>query len=400
MNRDIRYTGIIVRDHHMLLIQQRDYEGERSYWVAPGGGREPGETEEECVRREMLEETGLEVQVERLLLDEGQVQDSEAYQRFKTYLCSVGEGLAAPGSEPEFEPGEGYEIVAVRWFDLRDETSWDTTVRAHHQMYPFLRRVRMALGYEADIRSLLYQCQWPLIPKQYYRALYEAVIHLGQTFDEIAGILVSGTVVRGNPDPSSDLDLHLLHRHSWRQRLQKWFNEVAVEIFINPPKQIGKYFDEEHQNRRPVTAHMLATGFLMYDPDGEMARLKQEANKWLARQPALSNQDLTFMRYAAATQYEDAQDMMGKDPDTSRLLLAQAVLSMLRFGFAQAGHNEPRPKALLDAYQQVDEQAADLVRAFYQEEALSEKFALAEQIADRTIDALDFFEWESGRENV
>jgi ADP-ribose pyrophosphatase YjhB (NUDIX family) len=31
--------------------------------MTPGGGFEPGETPEECIRREMREETGLEVQI-------------------------------------------------------------------------------------------------------------------------------------------------------------------------------------------------------------------------------------------------------------------------------------------------------------------------------------------------
>ncbi len=41
-----------------------------SFWVIPGGGLEAGESDEECVIREMREETGLEVQVEKLLIEE------------------------------------------------------------------------------------------------------------------------------------------------------------------------------------------------------------------------------------------------------------------------------------------------------------------------------------------
>ena len=67
MRRDIRYQGAIVRDHHLLLIRHRDHGTGRSYWVLPGGGREGDETEEACVAREMSEEVGLAVTVERLL---------------------------------------------------------------------------------------------------------------------------------------------------------------------------------------------------------------------------------------------------------------------------------------------------------------------------------------------
>lgn len=70
MPRHTRYQGFILQDDHVLLIRHEQHATGRGYWVIPGGGREEGETEEECVVREMLEETNLHVRVERLLFDE------------------------------------------------------------------------------------------------------------------------------------------------------------------------------------------------------------------------------------------------------------------------------------------------------------------------------------------
>ncbi len=70
MSRKIRYQGAIINDHQILLVRHAEHVSGRSYWIIPGGGIEAGETEEECVQREMLEETNLRVEVERLLLDE------------------------------------------------------------------------------------------------------------------------------------------------------------------------------------------------------------------------------------------------------------------------------------------------------------------------------------------
>lgn len=47
----------------VLLIQRRDVP----VWVLPGGGVDPGESPETAVVREFLEETGLEVQMTRLI---------------------------------------------------------------------------------------------------------------------------------------------------------------------------------------------------------------------------------------------------------------------------------------------------------------------------------------------
>src|SRR5947209_6684246 len=113
MPRTVRYQGAIVHEHRLLLIQQREHASGRSYWLVPGGGQEEGESEEECVAREMREETGLEVEVMRLLLDEPD-PGIGMYQRRKTYLCRVVSGEAAPGYEPEPEFATDYTFVAVK----------------------------------------------------------------------------------------------------------------------------------------------------------------------------------------------------------------------------------------------------------------------------------------------
>jgi 8-oxo-dGTP diphosphatase len=60
-----RSRAIIVRKHHIALIKrQRD---KLTYYVVPGGGREPGESPEQTAIRESFEELGLNITIERLL---------------------------------------------------------------------------------------------------------------------------------------------------------------------------------------------------------------------------------------------------------------------------------------------------------------------------------------------
>ena len=144
--RHTRYQGAIIRDDQILLIRHTEHESGRSFWVIPGGGREPGETEMACVKREMWEETNLEVEVERLLV-ESVLPNDRFNKRRKTYLCHVISGEAAPGYEPEEDAAALYAIMDVAWFDLRSEENWEASIFDNHIAYPMLQEIRRELGY-------------------------------------------------------------------------------------------------------------------------------------------------------------------------------------------------------------------------------------------------------------
>jgi 8-oxo-dGTP diphosphatase len=59
----VSVAGVVVRDDNRILVIRRDDTG---HWEAPGGVLELDESFEDGVRREVLEETGLKVTVERL----------------------------------------------------------------------------------------------------------------------------------------------------------------------------------------------------------------------------------------------------------------------------------------------------------------------------------------------
>ncbi len=144
--RHTRYQGAILQDDKMLLIRHTEHESGRSYWVIPGGGREAGETEMACVRREMWEETTLVVTVERLLV-ETTIPNDPFNKTRKTYLCTIVSGQASPGYEPEADAAALYAITEVAWFDLRSEEGWEASIFENHIAYPVLQEIRRTLGY-------------------------------------------------------------------------------------------------------------------------------------------------------------------------------------------------------------------------------------------------------------
>lgn len=254
--------------------------------------------------------------------------------------------------------------------------------------------------------GLLGQCHWPDLPAPYAEALRQAVAFILARCPDTRGIVVSGTIMRGNPGPSSDLDIYVIRREPQRQRVQKFFDGVPTEIFINPEKKVPDYFADEARDGRPITAHMLVTGFTILDCDGVIASLQDRARQILQTPPDPGVVALTSARYMVAARYEDATDVVVTHPETAnapstvRMILGLAVHEMLGYYFLAAHRFVPRDKDLLDVLATWDAPLADLACRFYAAPTLEAALAAAEQIADRTIATHGFFEWESTSEAV
>lgn len=61
----VRVTGILIENDEILLVQQK--VSAKRNWSLPGGRLERGETMQQGIVREMKEETGLDVEILRML---------------------------------------------------------------------------------------------------------------------------------------------------------------------------------------------------------------------------------------------------------------------------------------------------------------------------------------------
>jgi mutator protein MutT len=61
----VRPTGVLIEDKKILIVKQEVTETRN--WSLPGGKLEFGETIEQCLIREIKEETGLDISVKELL---------------------------------------------------------------------------------------------------------------------------------------------------------------------------------------------------------------------------------------------------------------------------------------------------------------------------------------------
>jgi predicted nucleotidyltransferase len=247
--------------------------------------------------------------------------------------------------------------------------------------------------------GLLERCRWPELGDPYADALHQAVAFVLAETDPI-GIVATGTVIRGEAHPASDIDLYVLHDAPYRRRVQRFFAGVPTEIFINPPHAVRSYFRDEHRTGRRITAHMLATGFVILDRSAVVEELRSESRDWLARPHEWSFDDTQRARYAAATHLEDGADTTPTDGAVAALLLAQAVTEMLEYWLHAQGRPLPRAKALVSAITALDPRLGAMTTRFASARSPAERLEAAQQIADYVLQVRGFFEWDSGRNQI
>ncbi|MBA4848811.1 NUDIX domain-containing protein [Emticicia sp. BO119] len=63
----IRVCGICIENNQVLMVCHKGVINDKDVWLPPGGGMEEGETVKQALRREFLEETGFEIEVENFL---------------------------------------------------------------------------------------------------------------------------------------------------------------------------------------------------------------------------------------------------------------------------------------------------------------------------------------------
>lgn len=106
-------VGALIFDGSRILLVERGKEPLKGYWSLPGGVLETGESLREGMRREVREETGLEVDpyeiaevFERIMPDaEGRI---EYHYVLIDYLCRIESGTLAPADD----------VSATQWVDV------------------------------------------------------------------------------------------------------------------------------------------------------------------------------------------------------------------------------------------------------------------------------------------
>lgn len=113
MKRAVR--AIVFKDNQLLVIRRNKFG--KKYCTLPGGGVDMGETEEQALRREMAEETGLSLGGARLVFTE---QAGEPYGTQYVFLVDYlgGEPALHPASDEAGINQLGQNIYEPAWLPI------------------------------------------------------------------------------------------------------------------------------------------------------------------------------------------------------------------------------------------------------------------------------------------
>jgi 8-oxo-dGTP diphosphatase len=96
----IPVVDVVIKTREGILLIKRKLDPFRGKWAIPGGHINYGETTEEAAVREAREETGLDVQVEKILgVYSNPERDPRGHRISIVYLCKKAGGVLKPGSD-------------------------------------------------------------------------------------------------------------------------------------------------------------------------------------------------------------------------------------------------------------------------------------------------------------
>lgn len=108
---NIRITGILIENNEILLVQQK--LSDKRNWSLPGGRLERGETLSQGLIREMKEETGLDVEIVRMLYLCDVAASSNTILHITFLIKRIGGEIELPSNEFDENPIHDVKFVPI-----------------------------------------------------------------------------------------------------------------------------------------------------------------------------------------------------------------------------------------------------------------------------------------------
>ncbi|MCL2372201.1 MAG: nucleotidyltransferase domain-containing protein [Defluviitaleaceae bacterium] len=93
--------------------------------------------------------------------------------------------------------------------------------------------------------------------------------------DEIEAVFLTGSHAVGNADEFSDIDLFIVlnDNANWRERGNKRMDDLLIEYFANPVRQVKKSIDENFENACLIEITMVLNGIIILNKNSTAEKI-------------------------------------------------------------------------------------------------------------------------------
>lgn len=143
-------TGLACREYLMLYRNKKEDDPNEGKWIGVGGKFEPGETPDECMLREVREETGLVPDTYHFCGVIHFISDTWEDEDMYLYSAEIDADIADNGTAPETAVCSEGELRWVPEDKLMDLPMWEGDRLFLKPLIEGEEKISMTLHYEGD----------------------------------------------------------------------------------------------------------------------------------------------------------------------------------------------------------------------------------------------------------
>jgi 8-oxo-dGTP diphosphatase len=121
--RPIIGSAVLVEHNGKFLLGERNKKNYNGYWVIPGGRVEFGETLEDAGRREIKEETGLEVEIVKFIGHKEIINTPDNYHRIVFFHLARPKSLDIKASDDVSKAGF-FTLEEIKSMKIAESVEW------------------------------------------------------------------------------------------------------------------------------------------------------------------------------------------------------------------------------------------------------------------------------------
>jgi hypothetical protein len=136
--------------------------------------------------------------------------------------------------------------------------------------------------------------------KDNYKSAINLFLKNWKKFDYVEGAMLTGSYASKTQIKNSDIDIMIVLNNSinWWERGSRKVNNFIIEYIADPEYFWEESFQTEYQSRQKISIHMFATGKILFDKNGIVESLKEQAKLLFSKPfPPMNKRELEMAKY-------------------------------------------------------------------------------------------------------